>query len=145
MSETTQRVDWRKPLAAHAEETYWLEPSEDGTGDQPRRSIRWHLSEEGMGRIERLEACPFCLTGFPAPPRKDTWKTWKASGFNWVHSLADSKRLVGEHRCPICKSEISAEMLALQIDDEWAAEDTKLKQAKYDALDEQREEEEAKP
>lgn len=139
------KVDWRKPLAAFAEETYWVEPAEDGTRGQPRRSIRWIVGEEGLGRIERLEACAFCLTGFPAPPRKDTWKTWKASGFGWLHSLEDSKKLICESRCPICKSEVSAEMLSVQMDPDWAVQDAALKKAKYDALDEQREQEEVKP
>lgn len=139
---STTRPDWRKPLRGMAEETYWTEPSEDGSGDQPRRSIRWLVDDEGLGRIERLEACPFCLTGFPAPPRPDTWSIWKTSDFGWLHSLADSKALVRQGRCPICKSEISSEMLAIQVDQEWADEDAKLQKAKLDNLDDEREREE---
>ena len=133
------RIDWRKPVAAHAEETYWVEPAEDGTQGQPRRSIRWHLSEEGYGRVRRMEACHQCLTGFPAQPRKGTWRIWKTSGFGFLHSLEDSRKLIEAGRCPICKSEISPEMLELQLDPSWAEEDAKLKQAKYDSLDDARE------
>jgi hypothetical protein len=100
------------------------------------------LSEEGYGRVMRMEACPFCLTGFPAPPRKDTWPTWKASGFVFLFDLKESKRLISEHRCPICKGEISADMLAIQDDTEWQSEDDALKRAAEANLDADREREE---
>lgn len=140
MTELT-RPDWRTPIQASAEETYWSEPSEGGS-DQPRRSIRWMVSQEGLERITRLEACMHCLTGFPAPPRKENWSTWKTSGFRFLYPLADSKRLVLDQRCPICKGEITAEMLDVQIDDEWQEEDAKLKEAKYALLDDDRERDE---
>lgn len=136
-----KRVDWRTPLHGIAEETYWIEVSEDGT-ETPRPAIRWHVSAEGLGRIMRMEACWNCLTGFPAPPRKDTWKTWKTSGYNWLHSVADSKKLVQDGCCPLCKAECSAAMLALQIDSDWTEEDARLKQAKMDNLAADREAEE---
>jgi hypothetical protein len=132
------RIDWRTPLHAQAEETYWTDVSEDGS-DQPRRAIRWHVSEEGLGRIMRMEACWDCLAGFPAPPRPDTWATWLTSGFNFVHSIADSKRLVRNRQCPLCKAEITSEMLAIQLDTAWTDEDAALKAAKMDNLDDDRE------
>ncbi len=134
-----KRIDWRVPVAAHAEETYWAEPSEDGSEGQPRRAIRWHLSAEGMGRVRRMEACWDCLTGFPAPPRRDTWATWKTSGFTFIHSLAESRALIVKRRCPLCKAEITPEMLAVQLDEAWTDEDARLKQAKLDNLDDDRE------
>lgn len=138
MNETDLRVDWRKPIAAVAEETYWTEPSEDGS-DQPRRAIRWHVSEEGLGRIRRMEACWDCLTGFPARPCKENWRIWRDSGFNWLHSISDSRKLVYAGRCPFCKSEISPEMLALQLDTDWTEEDEALKRGKELALQDERE------
>ena len=132
------RIDWREPLHAHSEETYWTDVSEDGS-DVPRRSIRWHVSEEGLGRIMRMEACWDCLTGFPAPPRPDTWATWLTSGFNWIHSIADSKKLVRNRQCPLCKAEITPEMLSIQLDTAWHDEDAALKAAKLDNLDDDRE------
>lgn len=132
------RIDWRKPIAAHAEETYWTDTSEDGS-DQPRRAIRWHVSEEGLGRIMRMEACWDCLCGFPAPPRRDTWKTWLTSGFGWIHSIPDSKKLVCNRQCPMCKAEITPEMLTLQLDTEWTREDAALKAAKMINLEDDRE------
>lgn len=140
MTETA--VDWRKPIIAPAEETYWLEPAEDGSRGEARRAIRFHLSEESYGRVQRMEACPMCLTGFPAPPRKENWRIWKTSGFGWIHSLADSKRLICESRCPICKSEITPEMLELQTDADWQEEDDAISSAKYAQLDADREREE---
>lgn len=135
-----KQVDWRTPIAAHAEETYWIEVSEDGT-ENPRPAVRWHLSAEGIGRIKRMEACWNCLTGFPAPPRRDTWTIWKLSGFGWVHSLRESKKLVQAGCCPLCKAECSPEMLALQIDEGWQEEDEMLKRAKYANLEADRERE----
>jgi hypothetical protein len=133
-----KRTDWRVPIHAVAEETYWYEVAEDGT-EEARPAIRWHVSAEGLGRIQRMEACWDCLTGFPAPPRPDTWAVWKTSGFGWVHSLADSRKLVRNRQCPLCKAEITPEMLALQLDTEWTAEDHKLKAARDANLDDDRE------
>lgn len=133
------RTDWRKPIAAHAEETYWVEPAEDGTNGDPRRAIRWHLSEEGLERVKALMACALCLTTFPAPPRKDTWRIWKTSGFGFLFPLPESKRLVCEERCPICKSTVSAEQFKVQNDEEWSEEDEKLFQGNMLALEDDRE------
>lgn len=133
-----KRIDWRTPLHAVVEETYATVFADDGS-ERSEPQIRFIVSAEGLGRIKRMEACWECLTGFPAPPRPDTWAIWKTSGFGWVHSLADSKKLVQNRQCPLCKAEITAEMLAVQLDEEWTAEDAKLKQAKYDNLDDDRE------
>lgn len=134
-----KRVDWRVPIHAVAEETYWIEVAEDGT-EHPRPAIRWQMSAEGVGRVMRMEACWDCLTGFPAPPRPDTWATWLTSGFNFIHSVADSKKLVRNRQCPLCKAEITPEMLALQIDTDWVEEDARLKREKNDWLENDREE-----
>lgn len=135
--------DWRRPIASVAEETYWTDVAEDGS-DQPRRAIRWHVSEEGMGRIHRMEACWDCLTPFPAPPTSANWHIWKASGFKWhpLFGISGSRKLVNAGRCPICRSEINSAMLEIQMDDEWTKEDARLKQAAADNLAADRERDE---
>lgn len=129
--------DWQRPVAGEAEETHWIEVSEDGT-EHPRPAIRWHVSAEGLARIKAKMACWDCLTPFPAPPRRDTWATWKTSGFNWLTTEADAKRRVRSGCCPICGSEISDEMLALQIDTARTEEEAKLKAGKEAWLAEDR-------
>lgn len=138
MSSTLRTIDWRTPIRAVAEETYWLEVSEDGSRE-PRRAIRWHVSAEGLERIRSMRACWDCLNGFPAPPRPDTWAIWKTSGFNWLFSVEDSRRLICDRRCPFCKSEITPEMLAVQLDEEWTAEDALLKKGSMLHLEDMRE------
>jgi hypothetical protein len=141
VTQAPTKIDWRKPLHAVAEETYWLEKQEDGT-DEPRPAIRWNVSLEGLGRIRRMEACWDCLTGFPAPPRPDTWVVWKTSGFGWVHSLEESRKLIRNRQCPLCKAEITPEMLALQLDEAWTEEDEQLKRARDLNLEDDRERDE---
>lgn len=137
-----KRIHWREPLHAVAEETYAR--FYDSTGDERAEpAIRWQVSAEGLGRIRRMEACWECLTGFPAPPRPDTWKTWLTSGFGWVHSIAESKKLVCNRQCPLCKAEITPEMLALQLDAAWTEEDAALKKGRDLGLEDEREREHA--
>lgn len=136
----TPQRDWRRPIASVAEETYWADAREDGSS-QPRRAIRWHVSAEGLERIRSKMACWDCLTPFPAPPAKANWATWRASGFRWhpVFGLAGSRKLIEAGCCPICKSEVSDEMLAVQMDEEWTAEDAMLKAGAAIRLEDERE------
>lgn len=117
-------VDWRKPIQAQAEETYWTDYSEDG--EQPRRSIRWLLSTEGYGRVHRGEACWNCLSGFPAPLGRGHLDDWHMSEFKFIVPWAQARKLIRNDQCPLCRAECTSEMLTLQTDDAFQKEDDTL-------------------
>lgn len=134
------RIDWRKPIQAQAEETAWTDISE-GT-NQPRRSIRWLLSAEGYGRVHRGEACWDCLTGFPAPLGKADLTTWHASGYVFPFGWSQARRRIRNMQCPLCGAECTDEMLAIQTDDAWQAEDDRLYEGSRLRVEDEREREE---
>ena len=136
----TDRIDWRVPIHAQAEETYWTDVSDDGS-DQPRRSIRWLLSAEGYGRVHRGEACWDCLSGFPAPLGRAHLQDWHNSEFRYPFSWARARKLIREFRCPCCGAECTAEMLAIQTDEAWQKADDRLYQGSRLALEDVRERE----
>lgn len=136
-------IDWRKPIQAQAEETYWTDEAEDGSPDQPRRAIRWLLAEEGYGRVMRGEACWNCLTGFPALLGRDQLDEWHRSSFVFIQPWAQVRKLIRNGQCPICRADCSAAMLAIQVDDEFRKEDDRLRMGVQLRLEDEREREEA--
>lgn len=133
------RIDWRVPIQAQAEETAWTDISEDG--EQPRRSIRWLLSEEGYGRVHRGEACWDCLSGFPAALGKGYLTEWHGSGFKFPFSWAQARKRIRNMQCPVCGAECSSEMLAIQTDDAWQEEDDRLYEGSRLRVEDERERE----
>lgn len=136
------RIDWRRPIQAQAEETYWTDQAEDG-GDQPRRAVRWLLAEEGYGRVMRGEACWNCLTGFPAPLGRAHLDDWHTSTFVFIQPWSQVRKLIRNTQCPICRADCSPEMLAIQDDQEFAAEDDRLRMGVQLRLEDEREREDA--
>lgn len=132
------KIDWRKPIQAQAEETYWTDVSEDGS-DQPRRSIRWLLSAEGYGRVHRGEACWNCLSGFPFPLGRGYLQEWHSSGFVFIAPWNQVRKLIRNNQCPLCRAECTDEMLKIQTDDAWQKEDDRLYNASRLRLEDERE------
>lgn len=135
----SKRIDWRVPIQAQAEETAWTDISE-GT-NQPRRSIRWLLSEEGYGRVHRGEACWDCLSGFPAPLGKGFLTEWHNSGFVFPFGWAQARRRIRNEQCPLCGAECTSEMLTIQTDDAWQQEDDRLYEGSRLRVEDERERE----
>lgn len=133
------RIDWRRPIQAVAEETYWTDYVEEG--DQPRRSIRWLLSPEGYGRVHRGEACWNCLSGFPAPVGREFLDDWHRSDFVFTQRWAEVRKLIRNQQCPLCRADCSAEMLVIQTDDAWRAENDRIYNGTQLRLEDERERE----
>jgi hypothetical protein len=132
--------DWRAPIQAHAEETYWTDYAEEGS-EQPRRAIRWLLSPEGFGRVARGEACWNCLSGFPAPLGKAHLDRWHRSDFGFIAKWTEVRKLIRNEQCPLCRAECSKEMLAIQIDEARTTEEQRLYNASQLRLEDERERE----
>lgn len=101
---------WRRPIQAHAEETY------DYYSGQPERSIMWYLhgphQEEDAERLARGLACHNCLQVFPARPAIENLSAFKPIQNDWLpmRQPAEVLSLVAQGRCPTCKSEVRDEM-----------------------------------
>lgn len=102
--------DWRRPIEAHAEETY------DYTWGEPQRSIMWYLKgphqEEDADRLARGLACGVCLAVFPAKPSLENAKVWRAHAHEWkpMREPGDVMSLIAQGKCPTCASEVRDEM-----------------------------------
>lgn len=101
---------WRRPIDAHAEETYDLESGE------PKRSIMWYLKgkyqREDADRLARGLACGVCLSTFPARPELATVSIWKQYANEW-YPMRTKDELIGmvsRGLCPSCASEVRQEM-----------------------------------
>lgn len=101
---------WRRPIEAHAEETY------DYSWGEPQRSIMWYLKgthqREDADRLARGLACGVCLTTFPAKPELATLPIWKPYAKEWypLRSEAEVISMVSRGLCPTCASEVRDEM-----------------------------------
>ena len=101
---------WRRPIDAHAEETYDLESGE------PKRSIMWYLKganqREDADRLARGLACGVCLSTFPAKPELATLPIWKPYAKEWYPLRTESEviSMVSRGLCPSCASEVRDEM-----------------------------------
>jgi hypothetical protein len=114
------RIDWHTPIHAQAE-TYYTDVSGDGT-ETPRPAIR--AAERGRPRPDHAQGpAGTALTGFPHR-RAATLEDLADECFNWVHSIRTPKLVTGS---PLCKAEITDEMLAIQLDVAWQQEDDALK------------------
>ncbi|CAB4171895.1 hypothetical protein UFOVP929_28 [uncultured Caudovirales phage] len=95
------------PIIAHAEETADLVHGEE------QSTIKWYLDQEGFDRIRAGMACGNCLEPFPAPPSIRTTSIWRdhAHEYSGIRTKDELLDLVLKGRCPICKSEVSSEMV----------------------------------
>jgi len=95
------------PIIAHAEEVADLvHGGEEST-------IKWYLSQEGFDRIRAGMACGNCLEPFPAPPSIRTTAVWRehAHLYSGIRTKDELLDLVVKGRCPVCKCEVSNEMV----------------------------------
>jgi len=95
------------PITAHAEETADIVHGED------QSTIKWYIDQEGFDRIRAGMACSHCLEPFPAPPSIRTTAVWRehAHHYSGIRTKDELLDLVVKGRCPICKSEVSNEMV----------------------------------
>jgi hypothetical protein len=106
----TERQDWRRPIDAHAEETYDLESGE------PQRSIMWYLKgkfqEEDAVRLAQGLACGVCLSTFPARPAMENIRDFRPIAHEWepVRSKDEVLAMIAQNKCPTCASEVSSQM-----------------------------------
>jgi hypothetical protein len=107
---TVQIQSWRRPITAHAEETYDLESGE------PKRSINWHLhganQHDDAERLAKGMACGVCLSVFPARPCLENMRDFKPIAHEWepMRTKDDVMRMVAQGVCPTCASEVSDRM-----------------------------------
>lgn len=105
-----ENTSWRRPIQAHAEETY------DYTWGEPQRSIMWYLhgphQEEDADRLARGLACGVCLSTFPARPMMENLSQWRGVAHEWapMRTEKDVLALVAQGKCPTCASEVRDEM-----------------------------------
>lgn len=105
-----EEQSWRRPIEAHAEETY------DYSWGEPQRSIMWYLKgkyqQEDADRLARGLACGVCLTTFPARPELATVALWKPYAREWAPMRTESEviSMVSRGLCPTCASEVRDEM-----------------------------------
>lgn len=105
-----ENQSWRRPIQAHAEETY------DYTWGEPQRSIMWYLhgphQEEDAERLARGLACGVCLSVFPAKPALENTRVWRDHAHGWAPMRTPSEvlALVAQGKCPTCASEVRDEM-----------------------------------
>lgn len=90
--------DWRDPIRAHHEETYWLGPMGD-----VERGNRWFVDQDGYERITGGMACLHCLTPFPAPVGEVFLSFWKTAEFRFPFGQEEALKLIAQERCPICR------------------------------------------
>jgi len=101
---------WRRPIDAHAEETY------DLTSGEPQRSIMWYLKgkhqEEDAERLAQGLACGVCLATFPARPDITNVQAWKPYAKEWYPMRTESEviSMISRGLCPTCASEVRSEM-----------------------------------
>lgn len=106
----TEQQSWRRPIEAHAEETY------DYSWGEPQRSITWYLKgkhqEDDAVRLARGEACGVCLATFPARPSVENVQVWRPFAKEWypVRTEDEVIGLVSRGLCPTCGSEVRDEM-----------------------------------
>lgn len=95
------------PIIAHAEETADLVHGED------QSTIKWYINQEGLDRIRAGMACNNCLEPFPAPPSIRTTSIWRdyAHHYSGIRTKDELLALVAKGCCPVCKNEISSEMV----------------------------------
>ena len=95
------------PIIADAEETADIVHGED------QSTIKWYVSQEGFDRIRAGMACTNCLEPFPAPPSIRTTAIWRdnAHHYSGLRTKDELLDLVIKGRCPICKNEVSNEMV----------------------------------
>lgn len=101
---------WRRPIDAHAEETY------DLASGEPQRSIMWYLkgehqSEDAM-RLAQGLACGVCLSVFPARPCIENVRAFRPIAGEWepMRSRDDVLKMVSQGLCPSCASEVNDRM-----------------------------------
>ena len=105
-----ETASWRRPIQAHAEETYDLESGE------PRRSIMWYLHGDNQlddaDRLARGLACGVCLSVFPDRPAMENIRAFRVIANEWepMRTRDEVLTIVAQGRCPTCKSEVSVEM-----------------------------------
>jgi hypothetical protein len=105
-----ENQSWRRPIQAHAEETY------DYTWGEPQRSIMWYLhgphQEEDAARLAQGLACGVCLSVFPARPSLENSQAWRDISHEWgpVRDRDEVMSLVAQGKCPTCASEVRDEM-----------------------------------
>jgi hypothetical protein len=101
---------WRRPIQAHAEETY------DYTWGEPQRSIMWYLhgshQEEDAERLAKGLACGVCLSVFPARPSIENAAVWRSVAHEWepMRTREEVMKFVAQGKCPTCASEVRDEM-----------------------------------
>jgi hypothetical protein len=101
---------WRRPILAHAEETY------DLVAGEPKRAIMWYIhgehQEEDQKRLAQGLACGDCLSVFPARPAMENLRDWRPISHEWntIRTPSEVLALVAQGRCPTCGSEVSPEM-----------------------------------
>lgn len=108
---------WKRPVAAHAEECYWI----DGHGDR-QRSIHWYVDGfvgettiEAQNEIRRQyaagERCSSCQTGYPAAvtPRNLNLILREMS-FGDLHGQAVT--WIAKGQCGVCGAEMSHDYFA---------------------------------
>ena len=105
-----EKQGWRRPITAHAEETY------DLTSGEPKRAIMWYLhgkhKDDDALRLAQGLACVECLTVFPAKPELANVSQWRPHAHLWepMRTPTEVLTLVAQGRCPSCKAEVSDEM-----------------------------------
>jgi len=105
-----EQQSWRRPIIAHAEETY------DLVAGEPKRAIMWYITGkhqlEDQKRLANGLACGDCLTVFPARPAIENLREWRSISHEWntIRTPSEVLALVVQGRCPTCASEVSPEM-----------------------------------
>ncbi len=106
----TQNTTWRRPITAHAEETY------DLVAGEPKRAIMWYLhGEHQYEDVERLEkglACGDCLSVFPARPALENARAWRPISHEWepMRTPDEVMKMISLNQCPTCGCEVSVQM-----------------------------------
>lgn len=101
---------WRRPIQAHAEETYDLESGE------PKRSINWYLhgkhQQDDAERLAKGLACGVCLQVFPARPCMENMRDFRLISNLWepMRTRDEVLKMVAQGLCPTCASEVSSRM-----------------------------------
>ena len=101
---------WRRPIDAHAEETY------DLTSGEPQRSIMWYLKgkhqEDDAMRLAQGLACGVCLSVFPARPCIENVRSFRPIANEWepMRNRDEVLKMVTQGLCPTCASEVTVDM-----------------------------------
>jgi bacterioferritin-associated ferredoxin len=108
---------WRRPVAAHTEEAYWL----DGHGDRQRSLFHYidgfvgDISTDAQDEIRRQlaagERCQNCLTGYPSPVSpKNLVEIMRE--MTWGDLREQAMTYIAQGRCGVCGTEMSHDYFA---------------------------------